>query len=96
MAENLRKKALDKLKKYIKQNKLDDGMDVECEVSYLGNEGTVIDVHFDLIEVSDGAVSFNEDYTLAYINSDSYWKMAYRYFYHDCPMSFIKDWLKEE
>lgn len=93
MKESLRKKALDKLKKYIKDKKLDDGMCVECEVSYLGSEETVLDVHFDLISVCDGFCTFNEDYTEAYIDSNVYWKMAYRYFYHECDLDEVKEYL---
>ena len=90
---DLRSKAIDKLRKYIRKNKLDDGINVECEVSYLGNEDTILDVHFDLVSVYDGFCAFNEDYTKAYISSDTYWGMVYKYFYHECDLSEVKDFL---
>lgn len=79
MSKN-KEEAVKVLDAYLKNKGFDNGTSIECEASYVGSEDyELIDMHFDLFSFEPGQISYNDDFTVAYIPKKSYWKMAKEY-----------------
>jgi len=89
-----KEEAIKVLGDYLKSKGYDNGTSIECEVSYIGSEDyELIDMYFDIFSFEPGRISYNDDFTVAYIPKKSYWKIANEYI-EELSSSELKKFIK--